>query len=527
MWKIVCLAIAASVGFATAAQAACDCGADSCQGRSINYPAPSWSPEPSNVSYNFTCNGGDCSCGQYINGDYWIVDSNLKFSSITPNESSGCHSGSTCRNGYEVNPSDNVGSPYDDRAPNYDSDLHGPPLASYDPAPGDQVVKTVSRSDNPGDGSDFSVIERAVIVSVVGSAPSNPHDLFRPPYWGPGEPSRQFRWSDLDFSKLPGVDGSCCTRERPGFDDIRDRFRYVQLDHWRDYRQQWNVAVDNHYWKPEGFNSTYDMERERHRVASVLRFMLDDVDIANSTVQQQAMVNLLQAALDMYWFIARGGEYLEHGRGRQAHMLLAAALWDDDNIRATVRSTSLQHSRAFAMRNGRALWVSRGDCTEQQYWAKFPSTSGACPDPYGRWDAGPVASYLQCCNAKAAQHTVLAGRMLGEEGDLQQAQVEFADRWRTSGYWAPPDNCSGPGTNNAPNCADTGTCTCSTGGTPRQHSISNGSYADSGFWFHNFAEDMWDTYHAFQASGGGGGGTPPPPPPPGPEPLAAPNLIDP
>ena len=81
------------------ARAACDCGANQCSGTSVTYEAPSWSVDQRDIRFQFSCNGGSCTCGQYVNGDYWVVDNGLVISRITPDHTSGCESGSDCRHG--------------------------------------------------------------------------------------------------------------------------------------------------------------------------------------------------------------------------------------------------------------------------------------------------------------------------------------------------------------------------------------------------------------------------------------------
>ena len=49
------------------------------------------------IRFDFACNGGSCVCGQYANGDYWVVDQGLVISRITPDHTSGCMTGGTCR----------------------------------------------------------------------------------------------------------------------------------------------------------------------------------------------------------------------------------------------------------------------------------------------------------------------------------------------------------------------------------------------------------------------------------------------
>lgn len=546
MWRIAGLVFVAALALAGAASAACDCGADQCTGQSVNYPAPSWSDQPIAVSFGFNCNGGDCVCGQYINGDYWVVDNNLTITSTSPAASSGCRSGGTCRNGYWINPTSEQDTPYDDRVPGFDSALHGP-ATPFAVQPNDVIIKSASRSDTLYN----SVIQRHVVLSVVSAPPANPKDLFRTPYYARTKPSREYRYSQLDFSAFPRVSGDPATSQRPSFAAIRDRFRWPQIDHVRNYFQRMSLAVDNTIWQPDGnAYSNYDMERERDATQSILRFMLDDITQPPSAAQKEALVGLLQFGLDMGHAMNQGVEWWEHGRGRMAVVVLAARLWNDAALRQALTSTGYQWNRSFkkpahsvssTYPNGVALFVGRTDCSEREYWQSVETNGGGnqeCPDPYGYIDGGydlaAGEGYLFCCNTKPLQYTVLIARLLGARSLLDAGNPylgEFADRWRARGNHALPDPCApfdgntgnygrtyGPAPGNSSSCSDTQSCSCIQGSG--RFAADNGDNRDAGYHNSVFGEAMWDAYWNFS---GGGSTTPPPTTPP---PLDPPQWVN-
>ena len=124
------------------AKAVCDCGTPPCTGQTITYVSLNRDADsnrdlgasscdgcsdPDGVStwtLNFSCDGGDCECGRYITGDFWIKDPNcsssttansVRFTSESPSDRD-CN-GVAC-NGMAKNPAFNQANtaPYDARA---------------------------------------------------------------------------------------------------------------------------------------------------------------------------------------------------------------------------------------------------------------------------------------------------------------------------------------------------------------------------------------------------------------------------
>lgn len=61
-----------------------------CAGTSITFPKERWEDaQGQDVTFSFSCGGGPCACGQYVTGDYWVVDpddgsADLAISSVSP-----------------------------------------------------------------------------------------------------------------------------------------------------------------------------------------------------------------------------------------------------------------------------------------------------------------------------------------------------------------------------------------------------------------------------------------------------------
>jgi hypothetical protein len=141
-------------------------------------------------------------------------------------------SGSTVRNGAQINPSQPLSHAWDGRIPAYDDAQQAPSPASLDPL--DSLVKSVSLIDE-GDWSGDTTygdpsstqLATAGVLSVIGSTPSEGLS-FRPAYFGPPSDKTIIPVSSINESLLPTV--ASIASLWPVADATR-RFERLQLGH--------------------------------------------------------------------------------------------------------------------------------------------------------------------------------------------------------------------------------------------------------------------------------------------------------
>jgi hypothetical protein len=389
--------------------------------------------------------------GQYANGDFFAVGP-ITITGISPPYSSG-------RNGCEVNPNQFVNQPFDNRAysVNYDSSLNCqlPLTISSGPT---SVVKGVSRS--ACDTSNRICLQFYAVLTVVDSAPSNPSNTFRPPWFGGTKPTTEFLVSNLDFSKIPSLPRNdpnydCCDRA-PSIDDVAVRFRHAQIgQHIFNHNNQRISAWENLNF--QGTANSYHVYIARFNAVGLLRLLLDDLDWSNPE-HKNAMIYYIQDGIDMYWIVSSGLRWSNHNMGRKILPTTAGYLLDDDDIKFWAgasdppyygETATAYYSQKADDGQGKALWGRPGD--ENDYWTLIETAGNTGyrwnGDPYGYIDdsfaVGDNRRYQYCCSSNGMKYESLAVRLLGAESVFNHdAFHEYTDRWYSYGYISQPDPCA-------------------------------------------------------------------------------------
>jgi hypothetical protein len=515
-------------------------GAQTCS--SVRYDAPSGSTY--SIEYVFA---SPVRCGQYANGDWWVV-APVQITEITPTAAGG-------RNGCEVDPSHFNQNPFDSRTNNYNSST----LCTVPQTFSSGTTSIVKAASSSTDCAGRHCLEFATVLTVVDTPPANPGDAFRPPWFGSTKPSKTFRVSQLDMNRMPALPTdreSCCGR-RPTVADVASRFRHIQLgDHLDRHHQRRVKPRDNFTF--QGEDHDYHAEMASDNAVSIMRLLLADMDWNNPT-DKQALINYVQAGIDMYWILDRGLVWANHSMGRKILPTVAGFLLDDADIKAVAGSTAprygenttVYYSQRADNGRGKALWGRVPD-DEDEYWTIVETNGGSgyrwIGDPYGYIDGsyavGQSSGYQYCCSSMGIKYESLAVRLLGAGAVFNHAPFhEYADRWVEDGYFTANDRCApydgdssnrgvtyGPAPGNSSTCHTTQTCACieGTGRFPQAHNTR----ADSGYYRHSFGDDMWAAFRSCLDDGcpgmpGTTPGGPPPPPPPPPGPPAPPVLLDP
>jgi hypothetical protein len=442
------------------AQAACDCANPPCSGTSITVTSPNREDDlfpmstascagcddagVSTWTLQFTCNGGECACGRYVNGDYWIQDpdcsstaSGVTFVSESP-ASRTC--GTSACNGLVKNPMSAING-FDERAtrpyvPGLDIAVPGY-VANAGPGPA-SFVKAISW--NPSGGCDtplctgVNCVHSYFVTTLVCSPP--PADAFRPPFADAMKPQAHVTWreSRVDYSSIP----TFALVDAVGDDDLPkayERMRMPQVDLWRtpDGNYQQLVGLVN----SAGFGPcyTYGSAIARSRSGALMMLLGDSPFASGSPSRLDLARAWIQAGIDYYGLIhsvgiesnpdldasVRWAPSGGHGGGRKAPLALAALLLNDTVMRQRVREIvartypsagnddkwfnedALAYWSPTAIGGPRALFgdntawatvASPADLSAACYRWWFSATPQTAKDPYGFVDGGARSSPL-------------------------------------------------------------------------------------------------------------------------------------
>jgi len=284
----------------SAARASCGClDTDSdglpdvdgtCTGTSVwqtsPYPGEGPSQPPAQIGITFD---RELTCGQYVNGDYWVVEpssgAGVKVTDTSPAFAATNDDGFGTRwkHGFQIDPvridarneSIPQGQSFDQRVPYWIGDGREGRAGTSSPLPltveaGSSFVKAHSKpvwggtpkstdgtngcqgqksnQGGPGDSSQ-SCIRAFMVLTVLAEAPDKPSDTFRPPYTGrwnraagardpswvkPGTGGKQgYRFSDVRFDAFPRLSHQGLSGENGYISNIRhirDTFRLPQVD---------------------------------------------------------------------------------------------------------------------------------------------------------------------------------------------------------------------------------------------------------------------------------------------------------
>jgi len=435
--------------------------------------------------------------GQYANGDYWVLGP-VTITSISPAFASG-------RNGWEVNPSSTVNQGFDDRLPDYTPSLV-PSLPYTSSGPIESIVKTISLTVAPT----WPKLQTAVVLTVVTTVPpNNGATTFRPAYFGTTwKPTLSTQ--SLNTQLLPTY---APVANMPSLSDIENDFQRLQLDHRTDWQGRGFHPVDN---MPD-----YGASISLLTGSAALRLMINDP----VTAKMQALINYVQAGIDLYAIAFNGGQWLPmggHGCARKLPITFAAVLLQDQNMQMNIANwaaigTTFQEDNDFYFsqqaNNGNGMILFGQDFwSEYHYWRSIIQLVGSKShvDPYGYIDGGrtPGGEYQFCCVSMPNKGIATALLLMPElqcvwNNDLF---IQYIDRWVTFGTWTQNDPCA-PADLSDTDMSDygitygpdgNGGCILDTdpsdgiGRFPNQH----GTNANAGYYQNTFGNALWNAYRS-------------------------------
>ncbi|MEK7413668.1 MAG: RNA polymerase sigma factor [Planctomycetota bacterium] len=452
-------------------------------------------------------------CGQYANGDWWVMANPTTHSVVLQQISPAYTIG---RHGWAVNPSSDPQKTtgktqwIDDR---YQTsfDPSGIPTLPYVAHAGDSIVKTVSARDK-SKGQTCTAF--AAVLTVVDTPPSP--TAFRPPYMGAFKPT--FDTSQLRMQLLPTlapVAHSITQRE------AESRTATFRLD---DSSDMFAVAMPNEAAPTWGC----DMARSD---AEVFLWLCLDASISS---KRKTIIGMVQYGIDLYgalkgqnatWDLGGCG----NGMGRLLPLVFTATLLDSQDMRDALRNARPDafaqrpsFEEIFSFSRGRQNQVLWGQpyawSTEERYWYTLAVDAQAevvMPDPYGFIDGGsnPGAAH-QGITAAPALYAALVLRLFPALQtawpDRELRLLTYADRWATQGVWTLPDPVApaphlteqqwaertkhGYGTTWGPDPAHPGTAIHGSGRFPTRHGTHAFSSDLNAVRTSAFAEAMWHAY---------------------------------
>lgn len=387
----------------------------------------------------------DAPCGQFANGDWWVVGP-VDVVDIAPRTQL---SGARTINGSMVNPVPNGVQGYDSGL--YDAFAAG----RYDPAlnvatgiststprhlpAGSSLVSTISQLTPATNGS-LSQLRTAAVLTVLAAAP--PSDAFRPAYAGTDKTIR-FRESQLDYTRLAAVPRGTGA---PSLTATADKLARVWLDHTPGWLSRYLHPVEN----------MPDYSRDFTSLLGTAGLLLNlDFSFAE---KRDLLVRLVQIGIDFHGNVLGGCNWGGTGgqcSGRKFPILFAGRVLAD----ATMTAIGTSHATVFLGPGNAANTTTFGE--DSQTFVVAQTSPGVYNWGYGNYTSQhvgmaewgnshtPIPSndnvdwgidpYRRCCTANAWVGQALTVRIMGLRSLWNhQVYFDYLDRYMTAeaaGSW--------------------------------------------------------------------------------------------
>lgn len=357
--------------------------------------------------WTLSCSGGNCQCGRFVNGDFWVKHpsgGDVVISAVTP---AGNENGLVLDPSTSVNtPSYTVGSQgFLGNASGYSSSLNKMLNLPLSVSPNKTLVKTAQTTAVSGYPSVCGgyIAKSYSMLTVLGSVPSdgaNGRNSFRPAYVAGAKTIHTI--SNFNFTRLAGRTDISVTQS--------------DLD-----------AISSRWWKPYPDNSGGDFGRcfvpsgyyPDNYAAGIATATIQDILKLNGNLtglsSDSAKYSMIQRGLDLYYSWRYGNKW-ECGAGqclgRKEPIIYMAALSTDATIRSNVSSsaavaTDFQEDTQLRVSNSGGAIIWGAPSTAGVYWTQLFGSKcydGASPlsncketgsgdrsagDPYG-YISGPA-----------------------------------------------------------------------------------------------------------------------------------------
>lgn len=421
----------------------------------------------------------------YVNGEPGMVGP-ITINRIEPDQQ-GCVPGAGCLHGWQINQCNGNDCPVSTPRHAQCIASGGNVQAGYDGAvcggvlpkvvSSGSVIKARDARSSTGQVCSDNCIQGIAVLSVTSSAPLDPSDTFRPPFYGITKPAQWFTWSGLDLSGWSRLDCSSLSGTAPTFEAVRDRFQNTMY-HYPHFEDRHFRPIDV-VGPAGGAYDHYHGGSSITNAGAVLRMQCDDFDPLGNPIHKAAVVGYLQYGLDLaWWFRGRslaGRTWPSNSMGNKIPAAVFARVSHDADITAGAQSSITNEERFYYVSNnttapyGGGLWGREG--TESNYWSNgsdgYGTTKTQWRDPYGYVDA--QSSYAKCCSFGAGPGLHALAVLLTDSRSEYDAEgvMSFGYRMWKVGMWWKPDPCLDKAQGGGPDGA--GGCIRDSGGNNPRH----------------------------------------------------------
>ena len=332
---------------------ACEVLASSCdtsgRGRSVTYTTNN--QQPSTITFEFSCDGGDCRCGRFATGwDYWVAPmtkgGKVTITAMKPNQTG---SGLGFRNGYVIDPSSRMSQGFDGRPSDAAWSFAPPKAPPFDLVTKDALPQVIlkARSNagsdncNKSKGADKTIeATRTCLVQVesltvlASPPPNNGATVLRPPYYGKGyKPMHDV--SNVNLGLLPELP---FYRAALGWDRALARLRSPAVDYFgfSRFHESFAPAETHDFSATKDVNAAYPGKWTPAANEPYLQLTLAASTAADRAKKRQLALRGIQRGSDLYAIIyhsyRNGGSPDEgwgaagYGHGRVGPIVFAATL---------------------------------------------------------------------------------------------------------------------------------------------------------------------------------------------------------
>lgn len=313
----------------------CDCASTNpaapCTGTSVNQNIG-----PTTFAWTFSCSGGNCQCGKYVTGDYWVrhpSGGSVTISNVTPSGS---------QNGVMIDPTQSFATGSQGLLGNgvyYSAALNKMLSLPFTVAANKTVVKAQQCTDggtctmaytSACGGYAAQGYSMLTVVSAVPNDGANGGNTFRPPYVAGSKPTHTL--SDFDFARLPNRSDISVTQANL---DTMSRWGKPYPDVFGT--DQGRCFVPGYY--PDDYAAGI-----ANNTLNDILLLIGNMTSRDPTAARRAMV---QRGLDLYYSWQAGNKWdcgAGQCLGRKPPIIFMAALSTNTTIQSTVAASAATDS---------------------------------------------------------------------------------------------------------------------------------------------------------------------------------------
>ena len=390
------------------------------------------------ITWNF---GSNYQVGQYINGDYWVLDSGsgVNVTSVSP-----APSGSS--NGSVINPAGGSSQGYDGRVDGYNSALR----VSFPRTltAGQSLVSTKSRSAsaNANDLTGAQVqpahcyVDRAAVLTVVSSVPNA--NSFRPPFVGTAKPT--FLSTSLNRSQLLKLPLS----SKPAASYVTTVAGYFK-EPWLDHKPGWTARMMHPFYNMPNYGR--DIGIATSRAACLLLLDYTDAQL------EPLLINFVQTGIDLYYTSLLSNNWYGdggHANGRKWPILFAGIMLNNAAMKSPPgnfgEDDQTYYGTTASRNSGQSNVAYWGRNCSSSYTASCSGSGTKDCKPSGS-NADGCQDYRNCCTSYTWVGYALAAQLMGAENIWNHGSFfDYVDRWMGygndpkvgSGDWVQPGETS-------------------------------------------------------------------------------------